>query len=91
VGLVCRLLEERGIATTYVATGRDLTALVNPPRALFVNHPMGNNFGAANDGETQMRILRAALHLVETVEHGGTLVDMTTDWEEPFAFGPGAS
>jgi hypothetical protein len=52
---------------------------------------MGNNFGAANDGETQMRILRAALNLVETVEQGGTLVDMATDWEEPFAFGPGAS
>ena len=52
---------------------------------------MGNNFGAANDVETQMRILRAALNLVETVEQGGTLVDMATDWEEPFAFGPGAS
>ncbi len=91
MGLVCRLLEERGIATTYVATGRDLTALVNPPRALFVNHPMGNNFGAANDVEAQMRILRAALNLVETVEQGGTIVDMASDWQEPFAFGPGAS
>ncbi len=91
MGLVCRLVEERGIATTYVATGRDLTALVNPPRALFVNHPMGNNFGAANDVETQMSILRAALNLVETVEQGGTLVDMLTDWKKPFAFGPGGS
>jgi hypothetical protein len=91
VGLVCRLLEEREIATTYVATGRDLTALVNPPRALFVNHPMGNNFGAANDVETQTSILRTALNLVETVEQGGTLVDMQTDWGKPFAFGPGGS
>jgi len=87
VGLVCRLLEERGIATTYVATGRDLTALVNPPRALFVNHPMGNNFGAAKDVETQMSILRTALGLIETVTEGGTLVDMPTNWEKPFEFG----
>ena len=91
MGLVCRLVEERGIATTYVATGRDLTALVKPPRALFVNHPMGNNFGAAHDVETQTNILRAALGLVETVEEGGTIVDMTTNWTKPFAFGPGGS
>ncbi|HEB90339.1 MAG TPA: hypothetical protein ENI85_12280 [Deltaproteobacteria bacterium] len=89
MGLVCRLLEERGIATTYVATGRDLTALVKPPRALFVNHPMGNNFGPANDPETQREIVRRALGLVETVEVGGTIVDMPTNWTKPFAFGPG--
>ena len=89
MGLVCRLLEERGIATTYVATGRDLTALVNPPRALFANHPMGNNCGAANDVETQIRILRTALGLIESVTEGGTLVDMPTSWEKPFEFGTG--
>jgi hypothetical protein len=89
VGLVCRLVEERGIATTYVATGRDLTALVNPPRALFVNHPMGNNFGAAKDAETQTSILRAALGLVETASEGGIIVDMPTQWHKEFAFGPG--
>ena len=91
MGLVCRLLEERGIATTYVATGRDLTALVNPPRALFVNHPMGNNFGAAHDPDTQMSILRAALGLIETAQEGGVIVDMPTKWEKDFAFGPGGS
>jgi len=89
VGLVCRLVEEHGIATTCVATGRDLIALVKPPRALFVNHPMGNNFGAAHDPETQTAIVRAALGLVETVDQGGALVDMPTRWEKPFAFGPG--
>lgn len=88
MGLVCRLVEERGIATTYVATGRDLAALVNPPRVLFVNHPMGNNFGAANDVETQTSILRAALNLVATVETGGMLVEMKTNWGKPFSFSP---
>jgi len=91
VGLVCRLVEECGIATTYVATGRDLTALVNPPRALFVNHPMGNNFGAAKDVETQTAILRSALGLVESVERGGTLVDMPSNWTQPFEFGLGSA
>jgi|TARA_B100000315_G_C14543353_1_gene572016 hypothetical protein len=88
VGLVCRLLEERGIATTYVATGRDLASLVNPPRCLFVNHPMGNNFGAPGDRSMQMEILRTALSLIYTVGEGGTMVEYPTNWETPFRFLP---
>lgn len=89
MGLVCRLLEARGIATTYVATGRDLTALVKPPRALFVNHPMGNNFGKPGDAAMQTEILRTALGMIHTVEEGGVLIDYPTSWSEPFAFAPG--
>ncbi len=89
MGLVCRLLEERGIATVYVATGRDLTELVKPPRALFVNHPMGNNFGRAGDVHTQADILRAALAMLDSAERGGELIDYPTTWNENFAFAPG--
>jgi len=89
VGLVCRLLEERGIATVYIATGRDLTELVKPPRALFVNHPMGNNFGHAGDDRTQSDILRAALAMIHTTELGGELIDYPTTWDENFSFAPG--
>ena len=89
MGLVCRLLEERGIATAYVATGRDLTALVKPPRALFVNHPMGNNFGAAGDADMQLDILRTALGMIHSVTEGGVLLDYETSWDMPFEFAPG--
>ena len=91
MGLVCRLLEERGIATTYIATGRDLTALVKPPRALFVNHPMGNNFGRPGDVAAQTDILRTALGLIHGAEQGGVLVDYPSDWGEPFEFRPGGN
>ncbi|MEQ8861653.1 MAG: hypothetical protein RIC56_23675 [Pseudomonadales bacterium] len=90
MGLVCRLLEERGIATTCVATGRDLAALVKPPRCLFVNHPMGNNFGAPGDRKMQTDILRRALALIYSVDQGGTLVDYPNTWSRPFQFMPGA-
>ncbi len=91
MGLVCRVLEEQGIATVYVATGRDLTALVKPPRALFVNHPMGNNFGRAEDTETQTNILRAALAMLDSVTEGGALIDYPTTWSEKFEFAPGGN
>ena len=73
----------------YVATGRDLAQLVRPPRVLFVNHPMGNNFGAADDARTQRDILRTALAMVVDVTEGGTLIDYPTSWRTPFQFAPG--
>lgn len=91
MGLVCRLLEARGIATVYVATGRDLAALVKPPRCLFVNHPMGNNFGARGDAAMQTDILRAALGMLESAEAGGVMIDYPTTWETPFEFRPGGN
>jgi D-proline reductase (dithiol) PrdB len=84
VGLVCRVVEAAGIPTVCVSTGRDLTALVKPPRSLFVNHPMGNPFGRPDDKEAQLAVLRAALRLVAECDEPGALVDYATDWGEPF-------
>jgi D-proline reductase (dithiol) PrdB len=86
VGLVCRVVEAAGIPTVCVSTGRDLTALVKPPRSLFINHPMGNPFGRPDDRAAQTSVLRAALNLVAESNEAGILVDYDTDWGEPFAF-----
>ena len=91
MGLVCRALEEQGIATVYVATGRDLAALVKPPRTLFVNHPMGNNFGRPGDTKMQLDILRTALGMLDSVTQGGTLLDYPGTWSDQFEFAPGGN
>lgn len=85
MGLVCRVVEAAGIPTVCVSTGRDLTELVKPPRALFVNHPMGNPFGRPEDRDSQTAILRAALQLAADCAQAGALVDYPADWGEPFA------
>ncbi|MCA8926688.1 MAG: hypothetical protein KDC18_01370 [Alphaproteobacteria bacterium] len=69
-----------------MSTGRDLTALVKPPRSLFVNHPMGNPFGRPDDTEGQTAVLRAALRLVAECDEAGALIDFPTEWGEPFEF-----
>lgn len=84
VALVCRVVEAAGIPTVCVTTARDITELVRPPRALFVNAPMGNNFGAAGDAGTQARILREALALVANARHGGVLEASSFEWPRPF-------
>ena len=86
MGLVCRVVEEAGIPTVCVSTGRDLTAQVKPPRSLFVNFPMGNNFGAPDDVAQQTRILRRALALVHEVGEGGELHDWPEDWPDEVVY-----
>lgn len=89
MGLVCRVVEETGISTVYVSTARDLGEQTKPPRSLFVNHPMGNAFGAPGDTETQFAILRAAMGLVVEAQEAGVLVDAPFEWPCDFEFAPG--
>jgi hypothetical protein len=85
VGLVARVIEEQGIPTVLVSTGRDLTAQVRPPRSVFVNFPMGNPFGRPFDAAMQRRILRDALQLAATAGQPGVLLDLPYEWGENFA------
>lgn len=84
MGLVARVLETSGIPTVLVSTGRDLTALVRPPRSLFVNFPMGNPFGKPGDAEQQRRILGDALELFDSVTEPGVIVDAPYQWDDDF-------
>lgn len=77
-----------GIPTVCVSTGRDITALVKPPRSYFINAPMGNNFGGPGDTATQTRILRAALSLAASAREPGRIVDDPLVWPKPFRFDP---
>ncbi len=98
MSLVSRVVEERGIATVNVSTGRDITALAMPPRTVFVNHPMGNPFGRPEEQALQREILMHALKLLESCETPGEMIDLPYDWGEPiktiyeldFAFRPSA-
>jgi hypothetical protein len=88
VGLVARIVEQAGIPTVVVSTARDITQQVKPPRALFVNHPMGNTFGHAGDRALQSRILREALNMVVQVTEAGRLIDLPHAWDAPVAYRP---
>lgn len=67
-----------------MSTGRDLTELVCPPRSLFVNFPMGNPFGPADEPDTQRSILTKALGLAASVDTYGTIVDLDSTWRTDF-------
>jgi hypothetical protein len=64
VGLIQSIIEKAGIATGSITLLREVTARVDPPRALFVDFPLGYPLGAPNDATLQTRILAAALDLM---------------------------
>lgn len=91
-GLVARTVEEAGIPTVCVSTGRDLSAQVKPPRTVFVNFPMGNAFGRPEDAGQQRQILVDALELAASGTTPGELVDLPYDWgEEVRVYIPGTN
>ena len=84
------MVEEAGIPTVVVSTGRDLSAQVRPPRTVFVNFPMGNPFGRPFDNVQQRTILLDALHALEIIKHGGDMIDLPYEWDVPFAMNLGS-
>lgn len=84
------MVEDVGILTVVVSTGRDLSAQVRPPRTVFVNFPMGNPFGKPFEKALQRRILLDVLHALESVKTGGEIIDLPYEWGEQFAMNLGS-
>ena len=59
-------------------------AQIKPPRAAFVNFPLGRQCGKPNDGAMQKNILRDALAILVMVTSPGEIVDLSYEWDEPF-------
>jgi hypothetical protein len=64
VGLIQSIIEKAGIPTVSVTLLREITKRVAPPRALFVDFPLGYPLGAPNDAALQTRIMLAAFELL---------------------------
>ncbi len=53
-----------------------------PPRAVFVNYPLGHPVGKPNDPASQRAILLAALNVLVTATEPGTLVELPFKWDD---------
>jgi D-proline reductase (dithiol) PrdB len=69
VGLVQSVIERAGIPTVSITLLREVTERVRPPRALFVDRPLGFPLGEPHNVLLQKAITMSALALVsEPVE-----------------------
>ena len=74
MGLIQRIVEERGISTVSISLNLAITKKVKPPRALYPGFSFGHPMGRAHDRNTQIKVLRDALLLVEMDLEPGSVV-----------------
>ncbi|MDO8689402.1 MAG: hypothetical protein Q7R39_05230 [Dehalococcoidia bacterium] len=82
MGLIARAVEQAGIPTTSVTSALDLTRMSKPPRAVFVNFPLGHQTGKKFEPELQESILRDALNALHSIREAGTILDLPYRWAD---------
>ena len=59
-----------------MSVGRDITEAVRPPRAVFVDYPMGNEIGRPGNTAEQRAIVRGAFAALPRITEPGLIVDL---------------
>ena len=75
------MVEAAGIPTLCMTSALDITSAVNPPRAVFLNFPLGHQTGKPHQPELQRQIVRDAMRAFETIERPGTIVELPYVWD----------
>jgi D-proline reductase (dithiol) PrdB len=74
VGLIQRILEERGISTVSISLNLAISKKVKPPRALYPGFSLGHPLGRPHDRDIQVQVLEDALELLEMDLEPGEIV-----------------
>ncbi len=82
MGLIAREIEGRGIPTLSLSSAYSITRSVNPPRAVFLDFPLGHTAGKPHDRKLQDGIVEAALCAFETIDTPGTIIRLPFHWAE---------
>jgi hypothetical protein len=59
----------------------DITRSVKPPRAVFLNFPLGHQTGPPDRPDLQRRIVTDAMRAFETITEAGTIVELPYVWD----------
>lgn len=82
MGLLQRVFDEHGLATVSLTQVREITELVRPSLACFVEHPFGLTLGDIGDKVTQRAVLERCLSEATIPHPEGTIVDLGIRWEK---------
>ncbi len=80
MSLAARHLEALGIPTLCLGSALDILEAGAPPRAVFVDYPLGHSTGKPFDRADQARVLRTALRAFETIDVAGGIVRLDAAW-----------
>jgi D-proline reductase (dithiol) PrdB len=82
VGLIARQAEAAGISTLCMTSALDITQSVQPPRAAFLDYPLGHTTGKPHAPALQRDILMKALEGFKTLTVPGTVLRLPFQWSE---------
>lgn len=82
MGLVARHVEAAGIPTLCMTSALDITRAVRPPRAAFLDYPLGHTTGKPGDPELQRRILVEALEAFSSLSSPGEVKTLPFRWSQ---------
>ena len=82
-GVLARAVEARGLPTTSIATLERNVRALKPPRALFLDFPLGCPCGRPGEPEQQRDILRQALRVAASDWPAWELRRLPQSWGEP--------
>ncbi|MBK6656685.1 MAG: hypothetical protein IPG43_00370 [Proteobacteria bacterium] len=82
VCLVARHLEAHGIPTMCLGSAIDILEAGRPPRATFVDYPLGHTAGKPFDSADQLSIVRAALSGFTTMTRAGEIQVLDNRWSD---------
>jgi len=91
VGLIARGLEARGVSTVYIGLMLDIVQRIRPPRAVFLDFPLGHPVGKPYDRRLQLSILRDTLGFLAGARPPADLLSLAYSWGEPFMYVPGSA
>ena len=82
MGLIARHAEAAGISTLCMSSALDITQAVNPPRAAFLDYPLGHTTGKPHAPELQREILVQALEGFTSLATPGSVKILPFRWSE---------
>ena len=82
MGLIARQAEAAGIATLSMSSALDITRSVNPPRAVFLDFPLGHTSGPPDRPDLQRRILVDTLEAFTAMTAPGSIKALPYQWPE---------
>jgi hypothetical protein len=80
--VLAQTLEEARISTVLVTMMPYWADKLGAPRTLGVEVPFGHPLGMPGDAAMQMRIIRAALSLLESAREPGAEADVEVEWPQ---------
>lgn len=80
MGLIAREIEGRGIPTLSMTSALSITRSANPPRAAYLDFPLGHTAGKPHQPQLNRDIVRDALRAFETLTQPGDVSMLPYEW-----------